>query len=216
MELRTQSDPWGRCGARTRCVALRAPRANRGEAKVVQHAAEKLLSRPHYFTQVQQLTDQGPQLILGCYFPIRRPLDQHVAKSLQLGYGNGDDHSHGMDIPPEHAQHSIPRRYFVRRQPSGIPWGSFPEKREIVRRQRRRRASTMPTIGPPPHFQQNSVICIISHEKKQSRLPPPCPPGTLHADGKGGGRSIALGGLTATCCVAVFPCSITTAYDVWR
>lgn len=42
------------------------------------------------------------------------------------------------------------------------------------------------------------------------------PRGVRQLDGKGAGRSVALGGVTETCCVALLPCSMTTtpSYDL--
>ena len=71
---------WGTMPRACAMRELRAPRANRGQAKVVQHASDKMLSRPHYFTHVQQPTNQRPQVILGCYLLIRGPLDQQKTR----------------------------------------------------------------------------------------------------------------------------------------
>lgn len=69
---------------------------------MIQHASNNILSRPHYFTLVQQPTNQGPHLIIGRELSTRGPLAWCVAESPQLYDGNRDGHGHGINIPPEH------------------------------------------------------------------------------------------------------------------
>ena len=86
---------------------------------------------------------------------------------------NGNGHCDGIDVPPKHAQPSIPRRNLMSREQSGIPRGFQPKEPKMVRRQRRGRALTAPTIGSSFYLHQYPVIYVVYYEKKG---PPPRSP----------------------------------------